>query len=369
MMGIVGYGGSDSEDDDAPVSSATETETEDEPTPRGKSGPTPASLAGATAAAAAPKVAAVATTAAAAPLPGVRIVVKPAPAVRLGDDPDGERVCGAAVRGGGGVTAAASAEELPPPPPLEELCERFLGPEVPQPPPSDQGELQALQDKVIHHLQRYHKGGQHFVDYMRTSHAFRNPEILTKLVGACGTLSDFFPGCTDAGWLLCTGALGVKQYGSNFDPAAFDPEGYVETEDSIDAVFEQQHAWLRKRDAAHAQRGTIEFVPSASESRLLGLPPAQAAAAAAAAAAVAQPPASKRSKWGARVDGAGSAGAPATAPAPASTGNPYADFVKHKQMAAAAAARQTAAVGSGLDAQEAQLKEKLLQSMASKDRR
>ena len=313
MEGLGSYGASDSEDElDSPgaasvaagagaasarlTAETSETETEDEETPRDA----PARI----------LQAASASDGDAAPAPkpavGARIVIKPAPAIVIGDDPDAQRARDGALQ----AAQVAAGDDDEPAPTLEELCARFLGPEVSAGEDNGTG---PLQEKVVQTLTRYHQGGPHYVEHMRTNHAFRNPEILTKLVQM----------------------LGVDPYGSYFDQGLFNPHGYKD-EDFIGAIFEQQKAWLRKCDAARQARGGIDFVPSATEASVQLEATAAAAANRAAAedgqaAAADTAPARKRTKWGAAPSQ--SNGGP-VAPA-ASTGNPYADFVAIRAAAAA----------------------------------
>ena len=311
MEGLGSYGASDSEDEpDSPgaacvaageasaglTAETSETETEDEETPRGAPVRTSqAASASAGGPAPAPK-----------PAVGARIVIKPAPAIVIGDDPDAQRAHDGALQ----AAQVAVGGDDEPTPTLEELCARFLGSEVSAGEDNGTG---ALQEKVVQTLTRYHQGGPHYVEHMRTNHAFRNPEILTKLVQM----------------------LGVDPYGSYFDQGLFNPHGYKE-EDFIGAIFEQQKAWLRKCDAARQARGGIDFVPSATEASVqLGATATAAANRAAAedgqAAAADAAPARKRTKWGTAPS---QSNAGPVAPA-ASTGNPYADFVAIRAAAVA----------------------------------
>jgi hypothetical protein len=357
MEGLGSYGASsDSEDDEPPsaagasasggagaaaVAETSETETEDEDTPR--TAPVRVSQAAASAASAA--AAAAAAAAKPAPAVGARIVIKPAPAIVIGDDPDAQRDQAAAAAAADAAEAALGAEDEVPPA-LDELCARFLGPEVDGPAEgAGAAATSALQEKVVQTLTRYHQGGPHYVEHMRTNHAFRNPEILTKLVQI----------------------LGVDPYGSNFDPVVFDPKGYKE-EDYIGAIFEQQKAWLRRCEAGRQARGGIDFVPGLAEASVQQDALASASAAAGAAAAVSdrvaaaagagaapmgdagaagndEGPNRKRSKWGAAPSEPAGGAAAVVPPAP-STGNPYADFVAMKQREAAAAAAAAAAANS-----------------------
>ena len=320
MEALGAYGGSDS-DDETPAAARTgpgratpaetsETETEDEETPRGA----PARLSHAAGAQAAQAAAAAAAQQPKKPEPpvGARIVVKPAPAVVLGDDPDAERAQDGAPEAAAAAPGAAAEE--PPALSMGELAQRFLGPEVAAAAEgAAEGDAAALQERVAQTLTNYHQGGPHYVAHMRTNHAFRNPEILTKLVEM----------------------LGVDPYGSNFPAELFDPNGYEE-KDFIGAIFEQQRAWLRKCEAARQQRGGgIDFVPSASEGAVHAAATAQAAAPPAAATTAGAEdggPSRKRSKWGAAPADA-VAGQPNGAAQPG-TGNPYADFARLQREAA-----------------------------------
>jgi hypothetical protein len=321
MEGLGSYGASDSEEEEPATytpaagraertglaAETSETETEDEETPRGAR-EAQGAAASAAAAATAGQAAAVSKPAAV----GARIVIKPAPAIVIGDDPDAQRAQDGALQDAQAATAAgdaAAADDDEPTPALEELCARYLGPEIN---PDEGNGAGVLQEKVVATLTRYHQGGPHYVEHMRTNHAFRNPEILTKLVQI----------------------LGVDPYGSNYDPELFNPHGY-KAEDFIGAIFEQQKAWLRKCDAARQARGGIDFVPSATEASVQQEATAAAAANRAAAeegraTAADNGPARKRSKWGAAPSQSSAAPAP-------STGNPYADFVAIRSAAAAAA--------------------------------
>ena len=112
-------------------------------------------------------------------------------------------------------------ERNPPKITLEELTLKHLGPEVTKvaaevraAADSEEGatvvreqlsDLEKLQLKVLGTLQKYEQGGPHFCEYMRTNHAFRNPEILTKMVET----------------------FGIDECASNFSKDLFDPHGYL----------------------------------------------------------------------------------------------------------------------------------------------
>eukprot|EP01051_Picozoa_sp_SAG22_P000299 SAG22_NODE_7_length_40155_cov_25.241356_12_plen_242_part_00 len=214
LAGLANYG-SDSDDDDDSVAGSSaagsptgsvagsantdaETETEDEATPRTE----PLGGAG-RGAAAAP---APAPPAAPVPPRGARIMIKPAPQVIMGDDPDGRRepeVSAAAALSTAGDGAGAAHVQVPPggepaDDPLDVLLDRFTGPPV----EPDAEAAGALQEKVVKTLTRYHQGAQHYVDYMRTNHAFRNPGILVKVMEK----------------------MQLDQYGTEFPPELFHPK-------------------------------------------------------------------------------------------------------------------------------------------------
>jgi len=96
-------------------------------------------------------------------------------------------------------------------------------------------------EKLVIKLKKYHdirSTGKTINQQLKSSKAFRNPDILEKLVVYCDIL----------------------EIGSNYPKHLFDPEGYTES-DFYDSLADAQNKCAEKKEAEKQGRTKVDFVP------------------------------------------------------------------------------------------------------------